>query len=76
MTSVMEHLSSLGMKDRLQLDRLALRCLNLHSNYSNSSAELKFFKDQEGKCILDNAVREEAKWGTKSRLTGRSNTIN
>lgn len=60
MTSLIEHVS-LGMKDCLQLDRLALRCLNLHSNYTNLSAELKFFKEQEGKCVLDNAVREETK---------------
>lgn len=34
MTSVMEHIASLGTKDHLQLDRLALRGLNLQSNNS------------------------------------------
>lgn len=77
MTSFREHIESLGRKDHLQLDRLALRCLHLHSNYSNLSAELNFYKDQGGECILDNAVREDADWRKKkSRLTRRSNKIN
>lgn len=68
MTLVMEHVASLGMKDHLKIDRLALRCLNLHSNYSNLSVELKFFKDCKGKYILDNGVREDAKWERKVDL--------
>lgn len=43
------------MKDHLQLDRWAFRW----PNYSNLYAGLKFTKDQEGRCILENAVRED-----------------
>lgn len=53
--------TSLGInvKDHLQLDRWAFRWPNFHSNHSNLYAGLKLTKDQEGRCILENAVRED-----------------
>lgn len=31
---------------------------------------ITFFKDEEGKCILDNAAREDTKWKKKVDLLG------
>lgn len=54
------HDASLGinMQGHLQLDRCTCRWPNFHSSYSNLCAGLKLIKDEEGRYIFENAVRE------------------